>query len=97
MKTMRITSFFIFMFVFLTLQAQENNKFDFQRIEDNSFLLEEAYNQEAGVIQHISTFQYDLMRSWNYSFTQEWPVPNQKHQLSFTAKCAMESPLGYPF
>lgn len=84
MKTMKITCFFIFMFVFLTLQAQENNKFDFQRIEDNSFLLEEAYNQEAGVIQHISTFQYDLMRSWNYSFTQEWPVPNQKHQLSFT-------------
>ena len=85
MKTMKITCFFIFMFVFLTLHAQENNKFDFQRIEDNSFLLEEAYNQEAGVIQHISTFQYDLMRFWNYSFTQEWPVPNQKHQLSFTA------------
>jgi len=25
-------------------------------IEDNSFLIEEAYNQEAGVVQHISTF-----------------------------------------
>jgi len=23
-------------------------------IEDNSFLIEEAYNQEAGVVQHIS-------------------------------------------
>lgn len=84
MRTIKITSFFIFVLGLFTLQAQENNKFDFQRIEDNSFLLEEAYNQEAGVIQHISTFQYNFLHSWNYSFTQEWPVPNQKHQLSFT-------------
>jgi hypothetical protein len=27
------------------------------RIEDNSFLIEEAYNQEYGVVQEISTFQ----------------------------------------
>ena len=25
-------------------------------IQDNSFLIEEAYNQEAGVVQHIQTF-----------------------------------------
>ena len=25
-------------------------------IADNSFLVEEAYNQEAGVVQHVSTF-----------------------------------------
>jgi len=25
-------------------------------IEDNSFFIEEAYNQEEGVVQHISTF-----------------------------------------
>lgn len=29
-----------------------------QKIRDNSFLLEAAYNQEAGVIQHIQAFQY---------------------------------------
>ena len=27
------------------------------KIEDNSFLIEEAYNQEPGIIQHIQTFQ----------------------------------------
>ena len=26
------------------------------QIQDNSFLIEEAYNQEANVVQHISTF-----------------------------------------
>lgn len=54
------------------------------RIEDNSFLIEEAYNQETGVVQHIQTFQYLRDGTWAYTFTQEWPVPNQKHQLSYT-------------
>jgi hypothetical protein len=56
-----------------------------KKIQDNSFLIEEAYNQESGVVQHIQTFQY-LKRSktWGYSFTQEWPVPDQTHQLSYT-------------
>lgn len=54
-------------------------------IQDNSFLVEEAYNQEPGVIQHIQSYQY-LKRSktWAYSFTEEWPVPRETHQLSFT-------------
>jgi len=54
-------------------------------IQDNSFLLEEAYNQEDGVIQHISSFQrlFDS-KEWVYTFTQEFPVPIQKHQLSYT-------------
>lgn len=63
--------------------AQEN-KFKFERIEDNSFLLEEAYNQEPGVIQHISTFQYMHDKTWLYTFTEEWPAPGQKHQISTT-------------
>lgn len=58
---------------------------DSKKIQDNSFLIEEAYNQEPGVIQHIQNFQY-LTRSgtWGYSFTQEWPVLDQTHQLSYT-------------
>lgn len=55
-----------------------------RKIQDNSFLLEEAYNQEDGVIQHIQSFQYMKDDTWAYSFTQEWPVPTQKHQLSYT-------------
>jgi len=52
-------------------------------IADNSFLLEEAYNQERGIVQHINT----LLRardSWSYSFTQEWPLGGQRHQGSYT-------------
>jgi hypothetical protein len=55
------------------------------QIQDNSFLIEEAYNQEAGVVQHISTFdRADEGSLWSASFTQEWPWRIQRHQLSYT-------------
>ncbi len=53
-------------------------------IQDNSFLMEEAYNQEEGVVQHINSFQRFRGGEWGASFTQEWPVPRQAHQLSYT-------------
>lgn len=55
-------------------------------IQDNSFLAEEAYNQEPGVVQHIQTFtRMWNSKTWAYSFTQEWPVPSHwRHQLSYT-------------
>ena len=54
-------------------------------IADNSFLLEEAYNQPFGVVQHISVFTrvFDT-DGWLYAFTQEWPMPDQRHQVSVT-------------
>jgi hypothetical protein len=54
-------------------------------IQDNSFLIEEAYNQEDGVIQHINSFLW-LSRShdWLYTETDEWPLRSLKHQLSLT-------------
>ena len=67
-----------------TIYGQAVNKFDFERIADNSFLIEEAYNQDPGVIQHISSFQYMKDHTWLYTFTDEWPVPGRKHQLSTT-------------
>jgi len=58
-------------------------------ISDNSFLIEEAYNQEPGVVQHISTFtRPDGGGSWAYSFTQEWPFRGMKNQLSYTVPLA---------
>ena len=53
------------------------------QIQDNSFLLEEAYNQEAGVVQHISNYAR-TGGDWAFSFTQEWPLGGIKHQLSYT-------------
>ncbi|GLH71613.1 hypothetical protein GETHLI_01150 [Geothrix limicola] len=64
------------------LTAQEKKE---GPIQDNSFLVEEAYNQEPGVVQHISTFtRYQESKDWIYTFTQEWPVGGLAHQLSFT-------------
>ncbi|MCL6482282.1 MAG: hypothetical protein K6U02_11195 [Firmicutes bacterium] len=54
-------------------------------IADNSFLIEEAYNQEYGVVQHINAFQRSRSGAWEFTFTQEWPVqPAPRHQLSYT-------------
>src|SRR3982751_4173874 len=54
-------------------------------IQDNSFLLEEAYNQERAVIQHISSVLFDRsISTWLYSLTDEWPLGGQRHQLSVT-------------
>ncbi len=56
-----------------------------EKIRDNLFTLEEAYNQEPGVIQHIQVLQIEpRSRRWSYSFTEEWPVPTDRHQLSLT-------------
>lgn len=56
-------------------------------IQDNSFLLEEAYNQEPGVIQHISLFTRDRdTGNWVYTFTEEWPAYGQAHQASATVQ-----------
>jgi hypothetical protein len=71
----------------LATNAVAQNKRDPNRafeIADNSFLVEEAFNQEAGVFQNILLFQRPHGREWSLEFTQEWPVVSQRHQFSFT-------------
>lgn len=53
-------------------------------ITDNSFLVEEAFNQEPGVFQNILTVSRPNRGVWETGFTQEWPLLSQRHQLSFT-------------
>jgi len=56
-------------------------------IQDNSFFIEKAYNQEPGVVQHIFNLPIDFTngsREIAPSFTQEWPVFSQTHQFSYT-------------
>lgn len=55
-----------------------------ERIQDNSFLIEEAYNQGPGVVQHINTFTLLGDGEWLHTFTQEWPLGGMRHQLSYT-------------
>lgn len=66
------------------------------RIEDNSFLIEEAYNQEPGVVQHINAFIWDPdNNTWDYTFTQEWPVVSQSHQFSYILPISRVEELGH--
>jgi DtxR family Mn-dependent transcriptional regulator len=53
------------------------------KIADNSFLVEEAFNQEAGIFQNIFGVTR-LNGAWATAFTQEWPIVSQTHQLSYT-------------
>jgi DtxR family Mn-dependent transcriptional regulator len=52
-------------------------------ITDNSFLVEEAFNQEAGIFQNIASAVF-VNGNWVFAFTQEWPVVTQAHQFSYT-------------
>ena len=59
-----------------------------QPIEDNSFLIEEAYNQEKGVIQYINSFYRTGNGNFVYNFTNEFPVGGQRHQFSYSINVA---------
>ncbi len=55
-------------------------------IQDNSFFIEEAYNQEPGIVQHIinlPAFFTHGEEEITPSFTQEWPIFSQT-QFSYT-------------
>jgi hypothetical protein len=54
-------------------------------LADNSFLIEEAYNQERGVVQHVLLFARERRATnWALGFTQEWPAWSERHQVSYT-------------
>ena len=80
-----IRSIFLIVGAVSALEAQAPGAETPPPIRDNSFLIEEAYNQEWGVVQHVGTFQRVRGSSgWGATFTQEWPAPSERHQLSFT-------------
>ena len=58
-------------------------------ILDNSFLVEEAFNQPRGVFQNIFGFSR-TKNAWAFTFTQEWPAPSVRHQLSYTLAAEAE-------
>lgn len=67
-------------------QARPDSASGPKPIEDNSFLVEEAYNQDRGVVQHFATFAHlTAGPGWVATFTQEWPLGGQTHQFSYTA------------
>lgn len=91
----------VFLFAWLTgavsleAQALPSRQNATTAIQDNSFLVEEAYNQEQSVVQHIGTFSRAVgSRDWVHTFTQEWPVRGQRHQMSYTIPLAHKSGQG---
>ena len=67
-----------------SIQAQSIRARPFE-ISDNSLLVEEAFNQEAGIFQNIFLFRAPRSGSdWSVEFTQEWPLRGQRHQFSYT-------------
>jgi hypothetical protein len=80
-----ITALVVYISPATLVAAQKERPIDV--MDDNSFLIGEAYNQEPGVIQHIFTAHYiddSRRRGWEFNFTQEWPIFSQKHQFSYT-------------
>jgi hypothetical protein len=53
-------------------------------IRDNSFLVEEAYNQDGGVVQHVGTFAIGRMGGWAAGVDEEWPLGGMRDQLSLS-------------
>ena len=90
-RTIILNLSFIFLLVFAgRCEAPEEPKRPIDGIMDNSFFLEEAYNQEEGVVQHIfnGLYGWDKFsgvggRRLDFAFTQEWPAYGQAHQLSY--------------
>lgn len=65
--------------------SDSSRKFE---ITDNSFLVEEAFNQERGIFQNIATWTRSKDGAWDAVFTQEWPAPGMTHQFSYTVPFA---------
>ena len=74
-----------FILLFTALVARASAQEFSEAIEDNSFLIEEAYNQEDRVVQHIFNGYYlTNTKDMTLGFTQEWPMGSQTHQISYT-------------
>lgn len=52
-------------------------------IQDNSFLIQEAYNQPPGVVQHVFTAERHDNGETLFVFGQEWPLSGVRHQVAF--------------
>lgn len=65
-------------------------------IEDNSFLLEEAFNQEWGVYQFIQKYQTsERAGGYEYSFENEIPITDKTHQFSYELSFGRPENIGH--
>ncbi len=65
-------------------------------IEDNSFLLEEAFNQEWGIVQFIQKYQTsENAQGYEYVFENEIPITDKTHQFSYALTFARQDEEGH--
>jgi hypothetical protein len=62
--------------------AEEKDPRPAAGVQDNSFLIEEAYNQDPGMIQHTALLRRQG-KDWSLNLSQEWPIASQTHQFSY--------------
>jgi hypothetical protein len=74
-----------------SLAAHESGDRAVEAIKDNSILVEEAYNQEPGIVHHLLLIGHHVHRmgstddrEWQFAFTQEWPLASERHQIAYT-------------
>jgi hypothetical protein len=53
-------------------------------IVDNSFFVEEAFNQDPGTFQNIMVVQPHGEGATDFTFTQEWPLGSLTHQFGYS-------------
>lgn len=53
-------------------------------VRDNSFLVEEAFNQPAGVVQHVLVLEAPTKGGLSFTLGEEWPIRGMRHQFSFS-------------
>jgi Putative MetA-pathway of phenol degradation len=69
----------------VTARAAEPRPID--GFDDNSFLVEEAYNQDRGEVQHTlnAVYSNDFKRhGWSFKFEQEWWLFSENHQVAIS-------------
>ncbi len=62
----------------------EDEKLDDRFLQSNGLLVETAYHQEKGEVQHTFSFSRSSKDGWASVVSQEWPVFSEKHQVSFS-------------
>lgn len=77
----QVTAAVLLLFALSTSASAQSTPFE---IVDNSFLVEEAFNQEPGIFQNIFGVRAGDGGAWEAAFTQEWPLFTQTHQFSYT-------------
>ena len=73
----------IILFSAASLDAQASTPAP-EPVRDNSFLVEEAFNQPAGVVQHVALVDAPSKGGLSFTLGEEWPIRGMRHQLSYS-------------